>query len=191
MDNLCIYYDEASEDIIDILPTNISPVVRSTIEGIWKQHIPRKIMILLSGVESTTAPGIKKEIGHSMSTLHENIKRLESEGLISSEMVYTGNKQRVIRSNVLCVTKNPKHKERMRRFFQGMWVDSKKTKQIIDFLRANPKKYYSAEDISVHTKIPVDEVVLLLSNWDSIFTKGTSMLLKEVPFEKKILYRGK
>jgi DNA-binding Lrp family transcriptional regulator len=189
--NICIYYDEKKETIIDILPKNIDSEKKNAIEILWNQHIAKKILILLSQYNEMTIPKIKDTIGHSMSTLHEMIGKLEAEKLIKSEMIYTKNKQRIITSNILCITRNPKHTEKIKRFFQGLWIDSKKTKKIVDFLNNNPQKYYTIEDISLETKIPVDDVELLLSNWDSLTTRGIKGLLKEAPFEKKVLYKGK
>jgi DNA-binding Lrp family transcriptional regulator len=189
--DICIYYDEKKGEILDILPKNLDAQKKNAIESMWIQYIPRKILLMLSGRENITAPQIKNEIGHSMSTLHDNIKRLEDADLIKTEMVYTQNKQRLINSNILCVTKSPKHKEKIKKFFQGMWVDSSKTQKILDFLNNDPNKYYTPEEISLNTKIPVDDVELLLSNWDSIMTRGVSALTREVPFEKKVMYKGK
>ncbi|MGM5488046.1 MAG: hypothetical protein ACQESG_03800 [Nanobdellota archaeon] len=188
---ICVYYHEKTQKIIEILPTNIPPELKYQIEKAWTQDIPRKILITLSGTDMYNATTLKKTIGHSSSTIHENLKRLEEADLIQTKVIYEGNKQRVIRSNVLCITRNTKQRSRLQKFFQGLWVDSKKTKRIIEFLNKNPTKYFTTEEIAVKTQIPIDEVELLLSNWDSQITRGLSDFLKETPFEKKVLYRGK
>jgi len=187
----CVYYDQTSQEILDFLPQDMDASTKSSIFSHWKQDISRKILLLLSSEESMIAPQIKEKIGHSMSTLHEIIKKMEDDGLISTKMVYKGKKQKVITPNVLCITKNPNHKVLFQRFFQGLWVDSKKTDAIVKVLKDEPEKFFSAEDISLKLHIPVDEVEIHLSNWDSQATKFFSRFMKAKPFEKKILYRSK
>lgn len=187
----CVYYDQNSLEIIDILPKDTEPKVLACINEMWNQDIPRRILIEISSKEGITASDIKRSIGHSMSTLHENIEKLKTLGLIKTKMVYEQNKKKILSPNVLFVTRNPKFKEAFLRFFQGMWVDSKKTQKIIDYLQKHPDKYFSVEELSLKLKIPVDEIGLLLSNWDSQTTRAMSHFLKQKPFEKKILYRAR
>ncbi|MCB9362136.1 helix-turn-helix transcriptional regulator [Candidatus Woesearchaeota archaeon] len=189
--DICVYYDEKSEKILDILPHAIDTKVKFIIEKMWTQVIPRKILIALSSEEQYNASKLKQIVGHSMSTIHDTLRKLEDAELILTEVIYEGNKQRMIRPQLLCVTKSPKYRAQLKRFFQGMWVDTGKTKLVLDFLNLNHKKFFTVEEISARTKIPVDEVELLLTNWDSQLTRGLSGFLKEVPFEKKVLYRGR
>ncbi len=187
----CVYYNNNTSGLIEITPDSIAPTKRANIELLWSQDIPRKILIHLSSVEDTTAARIKEEIGHSSSTLHENIRKLEKAGLISAKMIYKGNKQKIIRSNLICVSKNPEHKRRFKKYFQGMWVDSDKSLKIIGFLNKHKEDFFTSEQISIKTKIPVDDVELILSNWDSFTTLALSDFFKKRPFEKKTLYRAK
>ena len=185
----CVYYDKDYK-ILDYLPFQIDPGVKSSINEFWNQDIPRKILITLSETGETTTPVIKERIGHSMSTLHENIVKLENAGLIQTKITYVENKKKTIIPKVLFVTKNPKFKVMFRKFFQGIWIDSQKTESITHFLQRNPAKYYTANEIATKLKIPVDEVEMLLGNWDSPTTRTLSNFLQERPFEKKIIYRG-
>ena len=89
----------------------------------------KNILILLSNEGEITVPRIKETIGHSMSTLHENIKKLEDADLISTKMVYKLKKQKIIEPKILFATKNPKYKTKLKRFFQGLWVNSKKSEK--------------------------------------------------------------
>ena len=187
----CIYYDKRNESIIDFLPTSLDSKVKQKITEVWNQEITREILKIISEEEEITAPKIKEKIGHSASTLHENIKKLEDLKLIKSEMSYKGNKKKIIKAKVLCVTKNPSYKEKFQRFFQGLFVDSKNSKKIIECLEKNPNKYLSIEEISLKTKIPVDEIEILLKNWESQITRSFSDFMKEKPFEKKTLYKFK
>ncbi len=189
----CIaYYDKKTEEILDFLPKNIDNSFQSRILELWSQDIPRKILQYLSTEENVTAPKIRSAIGHSVSTLHENIKKLEENGLIETKMIYVGNKQKVIKPKVIFVTKNPKFKAVVKSFLsKGFWIDSDRSRKVIDFLQSNYTKSYTAEEISSRTGIPVDEIHALLSNWDSQITRAFSDFLKEKPFEKKIMYKGK
>lgn len=189
--NICIYYNKRTEQIIEILPKQLSGEVKRDIETLWTQEIPRKILKTLSSEETYNASSLKRHIGHSVSTVHENLRRLEEAGLITTRVVYEGNKQRIVEPRVLCVTKNPPSKVLLQRFFQGMWTSSKKTRRIVEVLESNPDHYFSIEEMSTKTGIPVDEVELLLNNWDSQLTRGLSEFLKEPPFEKKVLYRAR
>jgi len=186
----CIYYDKNFR-VLDYLPKGIDPKMKAAIDEFWSQEIPRKILLFLSENHETTIPEIKKSIGHSMSTLHENIVKLEKAGLLETEITYVENKKKTIKSKVLFVTKNPKFKVAFRKFFQGAWIDSQKSQKISGFLKKNPDKYYTVEQISSKLKIPVDEIEMLLSNWESLTTRTLSNFLQEKPFEKKVMYRGK
>jgi DNA-binding transcriptional ArsR family regulator len=185
----CVYYDGQNGSILDFFPQDIPPDLKNRIITMWSQDIPRKILKELS-VKELTMQELKGLIGHSNSTLHENIKKLEDAGLVYTRIIYEGNKIRVLEPRILFVTKNPEHKTRVQRFFQGMWVDSSKNKAIVDYLQDNPDKFFTADQIAAKTGIPVDEVELILSNWDSQFSRGLSDFLKQRPFEKKVLYRG-
>ena len=187
----CAYYNQKTETIVDIIPDSITPELRAAIERAFTHDIMRKILITLSKAGETTAARIKEMIGHSSSTLHENIRRLELLGLVDAEMVYTGNKQKVLKSKVIFVSKNPEHKRKFKKYFQGIWINSDSSKKIIEFLRKNKTKFYTAEEISAKIDVPVDDVELLLSNWDSYTTRALSDFMKRRPFEKKTLYRGK
>lgn len=187
----CAYYDKKTLQVIDILPKNISNNLRARILDLWSQDIPRKILMYLSTEQEVTAPKIKSAIGHSVSTLHENIKKLEDAGLISTEMVYVGNKKKIIKPNIIFVTKNPVFKAVVKNFLsKGFWIDSKKSTSVIEFLQKNHHRSFTAEEISTKTKVPVDEIHTLLSNWDSQITRAFSDFLKERPFEKIVLYKG-
>jgi DNA-binding MarR family transcriptional regulator len=191
MNKVCVYYDQKTDQIIDFLPNTISAELKASIRELWGQEIPRKILSILSTNDSMTAPKIKSEIGHSMSTLHENIKKLEDAGLIQTKMIYVGNKQKIIEPMAIFVTKNPKFKSAIQDFLsKGFWIDSKKLNKVIKILNDNPTKSFTAEELSVKTKIPVDEINSLLATWDSQFTRAFSSFLKEKPFEKVILYKG-
>lgn len=187
----CVCYEAEKNNIIGYLPSDIKDSIKNKILEAWNQKICRDILKTLSEKGEMTAPEIKEKIGHSASTLHENIKKLEDLDLIESEMSYKGNKKKIIKPKVLCITKNPKYKERFQRFFQGLFVDSDKTKKIIEFLDKHPKKYFSIEEISARTKIPSDEIEILLNNWESQITRSLSNFLREKPFEKKVLYKAK
>lgn len=187
----CVYYDKKTMQLLDFLPKNINGGHKAKIIELWSQEIPRKILMLLSTEQNVTAPKIKSMIGHSVSTLHENIKRLEEAGIIETEMIYVGNKQKIIKPKVIFVTKNPAFKSVVKNFLaKGFWVDSKKSKKIIEFLQSHDSKSYTAEEISAKTGVPVDEIHTLLSNWDSQITRAFSDFLKEKPFEKVVLYKG-
>ena len=186
----CVYYNNKDMNIIEITPTSISPADRSRIEKIWNQGIARDILIEVSREEEITATVIKDKIGHSSSTLHENLSKLEQSGLISTEMVYKGNKQKIIRSNIIAVSKNPEHKRRFNKYFQGIWINSEKSRKIVGFLKKNNKKFFTTEEIASQTDTPIDDVEIILNNWDSYTTRALSDFLKKKPFEKKVLYKG-
>lgn len=185
----CVYYDNHTDAIIDFFPTEIPAELKNTITTFWTQDIPQKILKALS-ISEMTMQELKGKIGHSNSTLHENILKLEEAGLINTQIIYEGNKIRVLSPKILFVTKNPEFKTRVQKFFQGIWVDSEKNKQIIEYLQDNPDKFFSADQIAAKTGIPVDEVEIVLGNWDSQVTRSLSDFLKSKPFEKKVLYRG-
>jgi len=189
---LCVYFDKRTYAILDYLPKEINESMKKNISLNWNQEIPRKILQLLCVEDKgITSPGIKQKIGHSMSTLHENIKKLEMADLIKTEMIYEGNKQKVIKPKILFVSQNTPLTRSITSFLnKGLWVDSRSSNKIINFLSKNPDRYFTAEEISVKTNIQVDEVTTLLDNWDSMITRAFSQFLKKKPFEKKVLYKG-
>jgi len=188
----CAYYDKNTLKILDFWPSNLSNEIKEQILLFWNQEIPRKILMLLSEEDDVTTPQIKAKVGHSMSTLHENIQKLEKSGLITTKMVYIGNKKKTLQPNVLFVTKNPKTTEKLKTFLnKGFWVDSKKSNQIVEFLAANKERAFTIEEISAKTKIPVDEVRTLLDNWDSQITRAFSDFMRATPFEKKTVYKAR
>lgn len=188
--NVYAYYDPKTERILEFLPTDLSDNEKANIINQWNQEIPRRILKLLSEKENLTAPRIKEEIGHSMSTLHENIKRLEESGLIEAKMIYSGNKQKIISPRVYFVTQNPAFKAVVKKAInQGVWVDSEKTQRVLKCLEEREGDFLSAEDVSRKTKIPVDEVATLLENWNSQFNRGLSDFLRSKPFERRVFYR--
>lgn len=189
---ICVYFDKKSYALLDFFPKEINDEIKKNIMFYWNQDIPRKILQLLcTEDEGFTSPKIKDKIGHSMSTLHENIKKLEQAGLIKTEMIYEGNKQKIIKPKILFVSQNTTLTRGITAFLnKGLWVDSKRSKSIIDFLNKNSDKYFTPEEISAKTEIQVDEVRTLLDNWDSMATRAFSQFGKPIPFEKKVLYRG-
>lgn len=187
----CVYYDNKKGSILEFLPNNIDPKTKNDILTAWNNLIQKDILLLLSDEGQLTAPRIKERIGHSASTLHENIKRLEELRLVKTEMVYSGNKQKVLQPRILFVTRNPKFKVMFQKFFQGMWVDSEKMKAILHCLESDKNKYFTIEEISQRTKIPIDEIELLMDNWDSQLTRAFSDFLEDSPFEKKLVYKSK
>lgn len=188
----CVYFDKKTYALVDFFPKEIDEELKNNITLYWNQEIPRKILQMLCTEEDgLTSPRIKDTIGHSMSTLHENIKKLEQSGLVKTEMIYEGNKQKVIKPRILFVSQNTQLTKGITAFLnKGLWVDSKRSKTIIDFLNKNSDKYFTPEEISVKTQIQVDEVRTLLDNWDSMATRAFSQFMKPIPFEKKILYKG-
>lgn len=186
----CVYYDEKKEYIIDISPRELDPVQKNLIEQTWNQEILRKILILISQ-GNTRLPDIQNIIGHSSSTLHGAVQKLHVLGFIDYKMIYKGNKQKLLSSRILCVTKNSKSKIALQRFFQGLWINSTKTKKIIECIQSDKRKWWTEEELSVKTHIPVDEISMLLSNFDSQTTKSLSQMLNDPPFEKKITYKAK
>jgi DNA-binding Lrp family transcriptional regulator len=191
MNSICVYYESESNNIIDIMPKDLEQEYKSNIAKIWQQPISRKILKALSMQEHMTISTLAKELGHSVSTIHENIKKLEDKKLISSTISYEKKKQRLITSNILFATKSPKYKESLSKFFQGLWVNSKDSKKILTFLEKNKTKEFSVPQISAGTKIPVHRVEIALSNWDNIITRGISQVNKKQPFIKRITYQAK
>ena len=190
LQNVYAYYDPKTEKILDFLPHDLDDTIKANIINFWSQEIPKRILRVLSEHESMTAPRIKEEIGHSMSTLHENIKKLHDAGLIETKMIYEGNKQKVISPKVYFVTQNPTFTRVIKKAVnQGVWVDTEKTKKILSYMEENEGKFLSAEDVSRKLKIPVDEVATLLENWNSQFNRGISDFLKKKPFERRVFYR--
>lgn len=186
----CVYYDKDTEEIQDFFPANIGADRRNTVITAWEQEISRKILRTLSEGDLTMQE-LRKKIGHSNSTLHENVKKLEEQELIHTELIYQGNKIRVLKPAFLFVTQNPKSKTQIKKFFQGLWVDSEINTDVVEFLKKNKHEYYTAEEIAAKTGYPVDDVQLILSNWESKVTRALSDFMKEKPFEKKILYKGR
>ncbi|USN46014.1 MAG: MarR family transcriptional regulator [Candidatus Woesearchaeota archaeon] len=188
--DVCVHY-EKDAGIVDILPQNIKPQLRKDLFEAWNTPIQQKILLSLNGKEEVDASSLTSEIGHSASTIHENVERLTRKGLLESKIIYKGKKRKILTSHILLVTNNPKYKKTIQRFFQGLWVNSKKTKQIIEFLQQQPETFYTAEEIAAKTRIPLNEVQILLNNFDSPLTKGVSHAFGDAPFEKKVLYKGK
>lgn len=186
----CVYYDKRSEEIIDFIPAHIDPDFRNGVISAWRQEIPRKILKALSE-GPLTMQELRKKIGHSNSTLHENVMKLEDAGLVKTGLSYTGNKVRTLAPVFLFVTKAPKFRTNIQRFFQGMWVNSDANQSVVNFLSKHPEKYYTAEEIAAKTSLSVDDVELVLSSWDSQVTRALSDFLKDRPFEKKVLYKGR
>jgi DNA-binding transcriptional regulator GbsR (MarR family) len=185
----CVYYDKDDEDIVDFFPQGIDADLRNTIIAVWEQEIPRKILKTISEGDLTMQE-LRQRIGHSNSTLHENVKKLEEQGLIQTKIIYEGNKIRILSPVLLFVTKNAKFKTRVQKFFQGLWVDSDANTAVIAFLRENPDDFFTSEEIAARTGFSVDDVELVLSNWDSQVTRALSDFMKKRPFEKRTLYRG-
>lgn len=188
---LIAYYEKRKEVLLDFFPTNADPILIEKVQSYWNQPVARAILKILSREEETTAPELKAEIGHSMSTLHENITKLERDGIISTEMVYSGNKKKIIKPEILFVTKNSRLTSAITRFLnQGLLVDSKTGQKIIDFLDKNKDRTFTAEQISARTGIQVDEVETLLDNWDSLITRSFSEAFKAKPFVKRVTYQS-
>ncbi len=187
---VCVYYNADTYEIQDIIPKAIEERLRTTIGRLWSETIPREILIALSTQGQITATQLRELIGHSPSTLHENIKILEDAGLIETSISYVGNKQRILSPKVLLVSKNPRYKTLFQRFFQGLFINSEKTRKILATLNEEPGRFFTAEELSVRTGIPADEIDIHMSNWDSQMTRTLSNFLKDKPFEKRILYRA-
>ncbi|MEM4396061.1 MAG: winged helix-turn-helix domain-containing protein [Candidatus Woesearchaeota archaeon] len=190
---LCVYYELGSEKLLDFFPkSKITPEMLKNISVAWENPIYRKILKYLSENKNVKLIELAENLNHSVSTISEAINRLESLALVTSELSFEGKKQRVINSKVLFVTKNPELKKIFNNLInQGIWIDMKKTKQIIEYLKKNKDKFLSVEEISLGTKIPVDEVRTLLENYDSFITRSFSEAFKETPFEKITLYKYK
>ncbi|MDD9953777.1 MAG: helix-turn-helix domain-containing protein [Candidatus Woesearchaeota archaeon] len=186
-----VYYHAKTETIKEFFPANTDATKKGQIMTMWAQEIPRKILMQLSQKSQMSVPELKHAIGHSMSTLHETLKKLEEAELITTKMIYEGKKQKVITPNVLFVHKSADVRAKMEKFFQGLWVDSRTTMKIVDFLNQNATKFYTAEEIALQTDIPLERVELLLNNWDSFITRTVSSAFQRCPFEKKVVYRGR
>ena len=185
----CVYYDGKNEQIIDFFPNETDQAYRNRVWSQWSSPISRKILITISMYESLTIPQLKAMIGHSMSTLHDHIRRLQRAGLIETETIFVENKKIVLRPKILFVTKNPKSRIFFNKFFQGMWINNEKNERIIDVLRKNPTRHFTTEEIATRTKLPVDEVQMYLDNWESQVTRTLATMTEEMPFEKKTTYR--
>ncbi|MEM4755936.1 MAG: winged helix-turn-helix transcriptional regulator [Candidatus Woesearchaeota archaeon] len=186
----CVYYNAENYAILDILPKELDEQFRSRLVMMWSEQIPREILLTLSSNGEMSATQIREIIGHSSSTLHENIKKLEEFGLVETEISYVGNKQRMIKPKVLFISKNPKFRRMLQRFFQGLYIEDEKMKKILGVLNANPDKYFTADELSLKTGVPADEIELLLSTWDSQLSRSFTDFLKKKPFEKKTLYKA-
>lgn len=192
MFKICVYYNKKSEEIESFLPNTISEEKKVDIANAWDNNINRKILKELSLNEELNLSELKKKVGHSISTISDSVKKLANKKILKTKITYEGKKQKMITSDILFVTKNPKLSEVFKKVLsQGIWIDTNKTKKIIKFLEENKKNYFSVEEISAKTEIPVDEVKSLLNNWDSQITRSISTFLKEPPFEKKEIYRFK
>jgi len=189
--DICVYYDKEKNNIIDIFPNNINPNMKNNIMKLWGKTVCRKILCSISENNQSTITSLAASTGHSLSTIHENLKLLENVNIVKSELKYEKKKQRIITSDIIFITANPKFKQTLKKFFQGLWYNNKATEKIITFLHDNQNKTFTAEQISIALKIPVDDVKLYLSNWDSLTTRGLSNILKDAPFEKIITYKGK
>ena len=188
---LIAYYEKKKETLLGFFPTNADPSLLERVQTYWNQPVAKAILKILSRDETSTAPEIKQEVGHSMSTLHENIAKLERDGLLTTQMVYSGNKKKVLKPEVLFVTKNSTLTSAITRFLnQGLLVDSKTGSQIVEFLHKNKDRSFTADQISARTGIQVDEVETLLDNWDSIITRSFSEAFKQKPFVKRITYQS-
>jgi transposase len=186
----CIYYD-SNENIIEILPMEIEPQLKDALAYFWGKEVSRKIMKYISKHDCSKMQDIRKNVGHSSSTVHEYLHKMEKSGIVALEKVYKGKKEIIVWPRSICVTKNKRFRQAVSRFFQGLWVNSEKMNRIIALLHKNKDKHFTSEEISVKTGIPVDEVELLLSNWDSKLTRAVSDLMKEPPFEKRTVYKAK
>lgn len=191
MTSICVYYESENNNILDIVPHQINDEIKANIVKSWQQPVSQKILKALSSTNNMTISSLAKELGHSVSTIHENIKKLEQLQIIQTTISYEKKKQRVITSNVLCATKSPKFKEALSKFFQGLWVNSKDTNVIMDFLQKHKPKKFTIEQISASTNLPVHRVEIALSNWDNIITRGVSQVSKEQPFVKEVTYYAK
>jgi DNA-binding transcriptional regulator GbsR (MarR family) len=184
-----IYYDKKTSQIIDYFPKSLEQGIITNIYEMWGQEIPQKIIKIVSQKYPITATEIKSELGHSSSTIFDNLKKLEQCNLIKTEISYIGNKKRVIYPKVFFVTKNNHFKQFMKKFFQGMWVDSDNFKKIMKFLQKNPNKFYTSEEISAKTNIPVDSVEITMQDYDSKIMQIFSTNKTHIPFEKKTVYK--
>ncbi|MGM5483856.1 MAG: winged helix-turn-helix domain-containing protein [Nanobdellota archaeon] len=185
------YYEKRKEVLLDFFPKDIDTVTKKKIQNLWNQPVAREIMKTLSVKEQATAPEIQKEVGHSMSTLHENITKLENNGLIKTEMVYTKNKRKIIVPEIMFVNRNSRLTEAITKFLnQGLMVDSRTGRKVIKFLDNNKDRAFTVEQISVKTGIQVDEVETLLENWNSLITRAFSEVFKEKPFVKRVTYQS-
>lgn len=191
MKQYCIYYQPKTRQIIEILPKEKEVEIANKIQEVWSNKIYQDILIFISEKQETTPTEIKEKIGHSASTLHDYIKKLESLGLINSEISYIGNRKKIIQSKFTLITKNKKSKSFLQKFFQGLWVDSKTFNKIMDFLDKNKGLEFSAQEIATKTKIPVDEIEIAMSNWDGQISRTFKDFLKEKPFEKIVKYKIK
>lgn len=191
MSTICVYYESENNNILDIVPHEVDDELKANITKSWQQPICQKILKALSTNNSMTISSLASELGHSVSTIHENIRKLEQQELISTNISYEKKKQRVITSNILFATKSPKYKEALSKFFQGLWVNSKDSNTIIEYLEKNKPKKFTVAELSAGTNLPIHRVEIALSNWDNIITRGVSQVNKEQPFVKEVTYHAK
>ncbi|OIO66745.1 hypothetical protein COY28_03330 [Candidatus Woesearchaeota archaeon CG_4_10_14_0_2_um_filter_57_5] len=185
----CVSYNRKSFELLDFLPSDMDAGLKSTINQYWHQRIAREILIALSSAEEIPMSQLRDQIGHSASTLHENIKRLQEVGLIEAEMSFKGNKQLLLRPRVIFVSDNPKVAAAFQKFFQGLFIDTNATKIVLAFLNENPDKFFTSAEISSRTNMPKTQVEIALSNLESPITRAYSTFYRSAPFEKQISYR--
>ncbi len=191
MFKLWIYYELGTDKIIDYFPkSEANPEIIKNISIAWNNPILKEILKYLSEENPVKLSDIKKRLNHSLSTIYDAINKLERLKLIKTEVIYEGKKQRIIQPLVLFVNENPKFKKLFKNLLsQGLWIDTEKLKKIINFLKEHSKEYFTAEEIALKTKIPVDEVKNLLESYDSFITRAMSEAFKEPPFEKITMYK--
>ncbi|RME52018.1 MarR family transcriptional regulator [Candidatus Woesearchaeota archaeon] len=187
----CVIYHPKTKEILDFYPKTTPFSVQQSILTFWSQPIPQEILLALSGEQELTLSELKRRIGHSPSTLHDIVSKLEQAKLIKTEMRYEGKKQKLLFPCVFFITDTPPTKKKLKKLFQGLWIDTEKTKQVIAFLEKKPDRYFSLQEISAGTGIPLTEVEILLSNLESPITRTLSDFLKEPPFEKYTFYKAK
>lgn len=191
MFKICVYYNKKTEELQNFMP-DISENEKSTISNAWEKIVFRNILKALSIKNNLNLSELKQLTNHSISTISDSITKLEKMGLVSVEIQYKEKKQKIIHSKILFVTENNKLKKILTQLLnQGIWINKEKSDEITKFLHANKDQYFSIEEISANTGIPIDEVKILLNNWESHITRAVSDFLKEPPFEKKILYKAK
>lgn len=185
----CVYYDRKKEEIIEFFPAEIPLDIKTKISQAWSQPIQKKILITLSMHEKLTIPKLKEIIGHSMSTLHENIRKLMQNNIIDAQTIFKDNKKIILKPKILFVTKSSKSKAFFQKFFQGAWISTDKNETIVNFLKKNPDREWTVKEIAAKIDLPEDEVQIYLDNWESVLTRTLSTYSKEIPFQKRVLYK--